>query len=286
MEGRSVEALTAVEREFRAGEWAVRAGEWAVRAGERAVRAGEWAVRAGERAVRAGERAVRAGEWAVRAGEWAVRAGEWAVRAGEWAVRAGEREVRAVEPEGLPVEAEGESVEQARIGRVPRSAASAEPVEHCRDAVEELLAALHITRAHVLPGDCDAQSGANFCVGACGGGEAGRSVAAIGAASLADVERDRAESAADLLAEIAIVLPDADHDGAKRLDGGDGEIEDLESGGGWRGGVHAPLSRNKHDARGWCAWDDEEGGGLVSRPACTPPRHPNPIPCPCPCPCP
>jgi hypothetical protein len=52
-----------------------------------------------------------------------------------------------------------------------------------------------------------------------GRGEASDAVTPVGTDGLADVESDRAESAADLLAEIAIALADAGDDGTKRLDG-------------------------------------------------------------------
>jgi hypothetical protein len=50
----------------------------------------------------------------------------------------------------------------------------------------------------------------------------------LGVVPLGDVERDRGEGSADLLAEVAIEAADCCDQGAKRLDGFDGEVEDDE----------------------------------------------------------
>jgi hypothetical protein len=62
-----------------------------------------------------------------------------------------------------------------RVGGEPsgrRSSAGAEPEEHGGDAVEELLARLDVSDAHVTPRDGDTQASADFRVGAGGGREA------------------------------------------------------------------------------------------------------------------
>ena len=82
------------------------------------------------------------------------------------------------------------------------STAGAEPVEQRGDAVEELLARLHLRAAHVAPGDGHAERGTHLGVGAGSGGVASDASTALVAAALADVEGDGAEGAADLLAQI------------------------------------------------------------------------------------
>ena len=66
--------------------------------------------------------------------------------------------------------------------------ASAEPVEHGGDAVEELLAHLHLRAAHVAPRDGDAERGADLRVGARGGGVASDASTALVAGTVSVTE--------------------------------------------------------------------------------------------------
>ena len=70
--------------------------------------------------------------------------------------------------------------------------ASAEPVEHGVDAVEELLAHLHLRAAHVAPRDGDAERGADLRVGARGGGVASDASTALvaGTVTVTDTDTD------------------------------------------------------------------------------------------------
>ena len=111
------------------------------------------------------------------------------------------------------------------------SAPGAEAVKHRRDSIEQLLARLNLAGERVAPRDRHAPCGAGLGSGACGGGQAADAMTTLASMALGEVERNRAERGAKLIAQVTIVAPDASDGGSENLDGVDGEIENVEA---WR----------------------------------------------------
>ncbi len=80
-------------------------------------------------------------------------------------------------------------------------------VEHGPDAIEELVASFDGMRFDVVPRHRHAKARASLARRSRGGREARVPMAAVAVVALGDVQRDRAQRRAQLLAEIAIVTP-------------------------------------------------------------------------------
>jgi hypothetical protein len=210
-------AFRSSDHAFRSNRRAFRSNDHAFRSNRRAFRSSDHAVRSNRPSIRSNCRAVYSNRCAFWPSKRTICSNRSAFYSSQRTICSNERSFprsrRRFRSNALP---------DLRAAAARPSTSCAEAMEHGGDAVEELLALLNLPDAHVSPRNGDAQGGADLGIRSGGGGEAGGAIAAIGTGRLPDVESNRAESAADLLAEIAVALPDASDDGPERLDGEDG----------------------------------------------------------------
>ena len=125
----------------------------------------------------------------------------------------------------------------------------AESVEHRRDAIQHRVTFGDRPRIDVPPSDRDSQRRACLAVRPRRRREPRDAIAAAAGIAFANVERDGRKRAAELLAEIAVALPNARNDRAKSLDREDRHLEDIKRGGaGGRFFLHARTQRKKRDS--------------------------------------
>jgi hypothetical protein len=117
-------------------------------------------------------------------------------------------------------------------------------MEHRGHAIEKLFAGLDLVGEHIAPGDGDAESRTRLSVGPGRSREPREPVTALALIALRDVQRHRAERPSELLAQIAVMPPNAANNRRKDLDRMKGQIENLK--GGCRAlrlfSLHAPPS--------------------------------------------
>jgi len=141
-----------------------------------------------------------------------------------------------------------------------RLSAGTEAGEHGLDAVEKVVADLHVAGVDVAPGDSDTESRARLRAGSRGGAESGDSVAAGTSVALGNVECDGAEGSSQLVGQVSIVVTDAVDHVAKLFDGLNGNLENVERVGGGSC-LHATPSDRTVTAPRVTA--DEVGAGAV-----------------------
>jgi hypothetical protein len=123
-------------------------------------------------------------------------------------------------------------------------------MQHRGHTIEKLLAGLDLAFEHVAPRDRYPQRGARLAVGACRRRKTRKPKTAFAAIALCDIQRHRAERPPELLAQIAVMPPNATNNRRERPDGYEGNVENLKT----RDRamrlfcLHAPPSDKKRDS--------------------------------------
>jgi hypothetical protein len=103
-----------------------------------------------------------------------------------------------------------------------------EPVEHRGDAIEEEEPVRNESKVGVAPCFGDEEARAGLGGGSRRSGEPGDAIPALASVPLGEVQSDRAESASELFAKVAIVASDVLHNGPKRPDSEQSDIKSLK----------------------------------------------------------
>jgi len=118
--------------------------------------------------------------------------------------------------------ARGSASQQVTHSLEPRSAsgsaASAQAVQHRRDAIEPRFARLDVSRLDVAPSDGHAERRTRLRVGACRGAKARDAVTTLAAIALGDVERHGAKRSSKLVRKVPVIAPDPGDDGSEDFD--------------------------------------------------------------------